>query len=152
MPTESPAPTRVSPCVLMVLAALAVRLAIIPFVYHDWMDPFVLEHWAFGRIARSIVAGHGFGSPFADTGNSALLPPVFTYCLAAVFWVFGTYTRTSIIAAACLNSLLSSFICIPVYLTARKCFGDRVGVWSAWGWGLSPYGIYFLADWKRTRL
>src|ERR1022692_886135 len=124
MPTESPAPTRVSPCVLMVLAALAVRLAIIPFVYHDWMDPFVLEHWAFGRIARSIVSGHGYGSPFADTGTSALLPPVYTYVLAAVFKVFGIYTKTSIIAAAALNSLISAFTCVPVYFIARRCFGD----------------------------
>ena len=59
----------------MVLVALAVRLAVIPFTYHEWMDPFVLEHWAFGLIARSIASGHGFGSPFADTGSSALLPP-----------------------------------------------------------------------------
>ena len=59
----------------MCLIALAVRLAVIPFLYHEWMDPFVLEHWAFGRIARSIASGHGFGSPFADTGPSALLPP-----------------------------------------------------------------------------
>ena len=67
----------------MVLVALAVRLAVIPFVYQNWMDPFVLEHWAFGRIARSIASGHGFGSPFADTGLSALLPPVYSYCWPA---------------------------------------------------------------------
>ncbi len=78
MSNEPPAPTRFPPYVLMVLVALAVRLAVIPFLYHDWMDPFVLEHWAFGRIARSIASGHGFGSPFADTGLSALLPPTCT--------------------------------------------------------------------------
>ncbi len=128
--------------------ALLIRLAIIPFLYEDeWMNPFVLEHWAFGRVARSIVLGHGFGSPFADTGTSALLPPVYTYLLAAVFKVFGIYTRASIIAAACLNSLISAFTCIPVYFIARKCFGNRVAKWSAWGWAFSPYGIYFSADW-----
>jgi hypothetical protein len=52
----------------MVAAALAVRLAVIPFLYRDWLDPFVLEHWAFGRVARSLVAGRGFGNVFADTG------------------------------------------------------------------------------------
>ena len=76
MPTDSPSTSRFQPYVLMALVALAVRLAVIPFVYHEWMDPFVLEHWAFGRIARSIASGHGFGSPFADTGLSALLPPL----------------------------------------------------------------------------
>ena len=37
----------------MVAIALAVRLAVIPFTYHEWMDPFVLTHWAFGLIAVS---------------------------------------------------------------------------------------------------
>jgi 4-amino-4-deoxy-L-arabinose transferase-like glycosyltransferase len=133
--------------ILMILVALGVRVAIVPFLYHEWMDPFVLEHWAFGRIARSIASGHGFGSPFADTGNSALLPPVYAYVLAGVFKIFGIYTKVSIIAAACLNSLLSALTCLPVYFVARKCFGDRAGLWSAWGWALSPYGIYFSADW-----
>src|SRR6202020_3592537 len=110
MPTNSSASsaTRLPPYVLMALVALAIRLAVIPFLYTDWMDPFVLEHWAFGRVARSIASGHGFGSPFADTGLSALLPPVYSYVLAGVFKVFGIYTKTSIIAAACLNSLLSA--------------------------------------------
>lgn len=132
---------------LMILVALGVRVAIVPFLYHEWMDPFVLEHWAFGRIARSLASGHGFGSPFADTGSSALLPPVYAYLLAGVFKIFGIYTKVSIISAACLNSLLSALTCLPVFMIARKCFGDRAGLWSAWGWALSPYGIYFSADW-----
>ncbi len=132
---------------VMILVALGIRVAIVPFLYHEWMDSFVLEHWAFGRIARSIVSGHGFGSPFADTGNSALLPPVYAYVLAGVFKIFGIETKASVIAAACLNSLLSALTCLPVFVIARKCFGDRAGLWSAWGWALSPYGIYFSADW-----
>jgi 4-amino-4-deoxy-L-arabinose transferase-like glycosyltransferase len=131
----------------MILVALAVRLAVIPFLYHEWMDPFVLEHWAFGRIGRSIAAGHGFGSPFADTGPTALLPPVYAYILAAVFKVFGIYTRASIIAALSLNSLFSALTCAPVFFLAKKSFGDRVAKWAGWGWALSPYGIYYGADW-----
>ena len=133
--------------VLIILVALGIRLAIVPFLYHEWMDPFVLEHWAFGRIARSLASGQGFGSPFADTGSSALLPPVYAYVLAAVFKVFGIYTKVSIIAAACLNCLLSALICLPVFAIADRCFGARAGLWAAWGWALSPYGIYFSADW-----
>ncbi len=132
---------------MMMLVGLAVRVAIVPFLYHEWIEPFVLEHWAFGRVARSIVSGHGFGNPFADTGSSALLPPVYAYVLAGVFKIFGIYTKVSIIAAACLNSLLSVLICIPVFLITRRCFGQRAGMWAAWGWALSPYGIYFSADW-----
>jgi 4-amino-4-deoxy-L-arabinose transferase-like glycosyltransferase len=132
----------------MVAVALAVRLAVIPFVYQqDWMDPFVLEHWAFGRIARSIVTGHGFGSPFADTGLSALLPPVYSYLLAGIFKIFGPETRASILAALSLNSLFSALTCVPVYLLAKEGFGSRVAKWAGWGWAFSPYGVYYGADW-----
>lgn len=131
----------------MILAGLVARLAVIPFLYHEWMDPFVLEHWAFGRIGRSIAQGHGFGSPFADTGLSALLPPVYPYILAGVFKVFGIYTTTSIIATLALNSVFSALTCIPVFYLAKKCFGDRVAKWAGWGWAFSPYGVYYGADW-----
>ncbi len=132
----------------MVAVALAVRLAVIPFVYQqDWMDPFVLEHWAFGRIARSIVTGHGFGSPFADTGLSALLPPVYSYLLAGIFKIFGPETRASVLAALSLNSLFSALTCVPVYLLAKEGFGSRVAKWAGWGWAFSPYGVYYGADW-----
>ncbi len=131
----------------MVLVALAVRLAVIPFTYHEWMDPFVLEHWAFGLIARSIASGHGFGSPFAETGSSALLPPVYSYLLACIFKVFGIETRASVLAALSLNSLLSALTCVPVFLLARQAFGPRVAKWAGWGWAFSPYGVYYGADW-----
>jgi hypothetical protein len=60
-------------------AGLFIRLAIVPFLYTEWLDPFVREHWAFGRVARSLVLGQGYGNTFADTGalselNQALDP------------------------------------------------------------------------------
>lgn len=131
----------------MALIALVVRLAVVPFVYRDWMDPFVLEHWAFGLIARSIASGHGFGSPFAETGASALLPPVYSYLLAGIFKIFGIETRSSILVALSLNSLFSALTCIPVYLFAKQALGERVAKWAGWGWAFSPYGIYYGADW-----
>jgi len=147
MPIKSPPLTRLQPYILLVAVALAVRLAVIPFVYQDWMDPFVLEHWAFGRIARSIVSGHGFGSPFANTGLSALLPPAYSYLLAVIFKIFGIETRASVLAALSLNSLFSALTCVPVFLLARQAFGERVAKWAGWGWAFSPYGIYYGADW-----
>jgi 4-amino-4-deoxy-L-arabinose transferase-like glycosyltransferase len=126
---------------------LILRLAIIPFLYTEWTDPFVVEHWAFGRVARSLVQGHGFGNAFADTGSTAILPPVYAYILAGIFRVFGPNTIASVVAAGTLNSVLSVLTCIPVFLIARRCFGDRAAKWAAWGWALSPYGIYFSADW-----
>ncbi len=131
----------------MVAAGLAVRLAVIPFLYHEWLDPFVLEHWAFGRVARSLVAGHGFGNVFADTGSTAVVSPVYAYLLAGVFQVLGTYTPASIVAALALNSLFSALACIPVFLLTRRYFSPLAAKWAGWGWAFSPYGIYFGADW-----
>jgi 4-amino-4-deoxy-L-arabinose transferase-like glycosyltransferase len=147
MPAESHTRRQTQPYVLMVLVALAVRLAVIPFVYHDWLDPFVQEHWAYGLIARSIVSGYGFGGPFAQTGPSALLPPIYSYLLAGMFKLFGIETKASVLAALSLNSLFSAATCIPVFLLARRAFGDRVAKWAGWGWAFSPYGIYYGADW-----
>src|SRR5579863_1542146 len=133
---------------LITAVALAVRVAVIPFVYRDWLDPFVLDHWAFGLIARSLVTGHGFGNVFApNTGATAVLPPVYSYLLAGIFRIFGIETKASVLAALSLNSLFSALTCIPVFLIARKAFGERVAKWAGWGWVFSPYGIYYGADW-----
>lgn len=132
----------------MTSVALAVRLAVIPFVYRDWLDPFVLDHWAFGLIARSLVSGHGFGNVFApNTGATAVLPPVYSYLLAGIFKVFGVESKASVLVALSLNSLFSALTCIPVFLIARRAFGERVAKWAGWGWAFSPYGIYYGADW-----
>jgi len=131
----------------MVAAGLAVRLAVIPFVYHDWLDPFVVEHWAYGRVARSLVAGHGFGNVFADTGPTAVLSPVYAYLLAGIFWLFGSNTPASVVTALVINSLFSALTCVPVFLLARRCFGDRVAKWAGWLWAFSPYGVYYGAEW-----
>jgi 4-amino-4-deoxy-L-arabinose transferase-like glycosyltransferase len=134
----------------MVAAALLVRLAVIPFLYREWLDPFVVEHWAYGRVARSLVTGHGFGNVFADTGPTAVLSPIYAYLLAGVFWLLGSHTPASVMTALAINSLFSALTCIPVFLLARRCFGDRVAKWAGWLWALSPYGIYYGADWAWT--
>jgi len=118
----------------MVAAALAVRLAVIPFLYRELAGSLSAEHWAFGRVARSLVAGHGFGNVFADTGPTAVVSPVYVYLLAGVFRLFGTYTPASIVAALGLNSLFSALTCIPVFLLARRCFNGRAAKWAGWGW------------------
>jgi len=128
-------------------AGLLIRLSVVPFTYSEWLDPFVMEHQAFGRVARSLVQGHGYGNTFADTGSSALMPPVYSYLLAGIFRVFGVYTTASILVAAALNCVLSVLTCLPVYLIALRGFGERTARWSGWAWALSPYGIYFSADW-----
>ena len=49
--------------------------------------------------------------------------------------------------ALAINSLFSALTCIPVFLIARHCGGDRIAEWAGWLWAFSPYGIYYGADW-----
>jgi 4-amino-4-deoxy-L-arabinose transferase-like glycosyltransferase len=134
-------------CFWMVIAALAVRLAVIPFLISEQLNP-ERDHWRFGyeagRIARSIVEGRGFGNPlFANTGATAWQTPVYPYIVAGVFKLLGTYTTGSAVALLALNALTSALTCVPIFFFARESFGERVALWSGWGWAFFPYAIYF---------
>ncbi len=140
---------RAHPMVLPVMAALAVRLVVVGFVFRDQTAP--ADHhaqfgWEMGWVARSIALGHGFSSPFDPaTGPTALVPPLFPYLLAGVFRVFGLYTAGAAFAILAINSLFSALTCVPVYLSARYAAGERVALAAAWGWAVYPYSIYFSA-------
>jgi len=51
----------------MVVIGLAIRLAVMGFIYPEHLKP-DRDHWKFpgetGRIARSLAEGKGFSSPF----------------------------------------------------------------------------------------
>lgn len=134
----------------MVMVALALRLAVMAFLYSERTDPF-RDHWRCGgeagRIARSIAEGKGFSSPlFADTGPTSWLAPIYPYLLAGIFKIFGVYSVVSTIVALSVDCLFSALTCIPVYRIAEESFGERAALWAGWGWAFFPYAIYFSAD------
>jgi 4-amino-4-deoxy-L-arabinose transferase-like glycosyltransferase len=131
----------------MVLAGFAIRMAVMPFLIGEQLAP-ERDHWSFGyeagRIARSIVQGRGFGSPlFSDTGPTAWMTPVYPYIVAGFFKVFGLYTAASAVALLTFNALVSAFTSIPIFLIAKRTFGDRTARWAGWSWVVFPYAIYF---------
>lgn len=135
---------------LMVLAALAVRLTVVAFLYPGQLNP-RRDHWPFGyeagRIARSIASGEGFSNPlFGNTGPTAVLTPVYPYLLAGVFKLFGIYTKSSALVILSLDSLFSALTCLPLFFLARKSFGPTAGIWAGWAWVLFPYAIYHSAE------
>jgi len=145
----SPYP-RVAPYVFMILAALAVRLAAVAFLYPEQLDPF-RDHWRFayetGRVARSLAQGQGFSSPlYEPTGPTAWLTPLFPALLAAVFKLFGIYSKTSALVMLSLDCAISALTCVPVFFIARHSFGQRAALWAGWLWAFFPYGIYFPAE------
>ena len=106
-----------------------------------------------GRVARSIVTGQGFSSPYTQpTGPTALLPPVYPFLLACAFKLFGIYTTASALTILTLNNLFSSFTCLPIFLIARRVFGVRVASWAGWTWAFFPYSAILsnLFVWETT--
>ena len=101
-----------------------------------------------GRIGRSLAEGRGFSSPFNETtGSTAWEPPLYPFLIAGVFRVFGVYSRTSAILLLTINSIFSALTCIPIFLIAKRCFNERVAVWSCWTWALLPSIIFWCTRW-----
>lgn len=134
----------------IVLCALVLRLAIVPFnryLFEDLMDANHIHAWEPGNVAESLLAGRGFGSSFISDRPAASLPPMYPLIVAGFFRVFGVHTSKSIFAIHAFDCLINSLACIPIFLMARRSFGERAGRWAAWGWAFFPYGIYFSAAW-----
>ena len=132
----------------MVLIGLALRVAVIPFdTIEDLMDADHIHAWEQGNVARSLVAGRGFGSPFVSDQTSAIMPPVYPLIVAGIFEIFGVHTAPAILAVHVFDCLINALACIPVFLIARRSFGPRVGLVAGWAWVFFPYGIYFAAAW-----
>jgi len=131
-----------------VLVALALRVAVIPFdTIENLMDAEHVHAWEQGNVARALVAGRGFGSPFVSEQTSAIMPPVYPLIVAGIFEVLGVHTAASIFAVHAFDCLTNALACIPIFLVARRSFGPRVGLWAGWAWAFFPYGIYFAAAW-----
>jgi 4-amino-4-deoxy-L-arabinose transferase-like glycosyltransferase len=104
--------------------------------------------WEMGRVARSIALGQGFSSPYeGNTGPTAWEPPLYPYLMAGVFKLFGIYTYASAWVLLIINSFFAALTTIPIYLIAHRTFGERVALWSVWGWALNPYIWYWSIHW-----
>ena len=135
----------------MILIALVLRLGYI-VADHTYRFKTLDDNFGFGfemgRIGRSLAEGHGFSSPFSGfTGPTAWEPPLYPLLIAGVFKIFGVYTRSSAFVLLSINSLFSALTCIPIFLIARRCFSEKVAVWSAWTWTLLPNVIFWCTRW-----
>jgi 4-amino-4-deoxy-L-arabinose transferase-like glycosyltransferase len=130
--------------------AFALRLVVVFFTYRDLPDAdkfYERFGWEMGWIARALAAGHGFSSPYYPwSGPTALESPLFPALLSIVFRLFGIYSLTSAFVILAINSLLSSLICVPIYLSAKYSLGVRAARIAAWVWALYPFAIYFSAS------
>lgn len=143
--------------------ALAVRLLVI-LIGHTYHIRIRDDHWEFGyeagRLARSMVTGQGFSSPFnGPSGPSAWLGPLFPGIMALGFKLFGVYTNAAALFTMAVNSVFSALTVPAVYEIAARCFdaygiGRRastkaapVALWSGWIFALHPETIQFPIHW-----
>ncbi|HEX4784995.1 MAG TPA: glycosyltransferase family 39 protein [Candidatus Sulfotelmatobacter sp.] len=104
--------------------------------------------WEMGRIGASLASGHGFSSPFGPaTGSTAWEPPLYPYLTAGVFRIFGIYSKASAFVLLTINSVFSALTCVPIFLTARRIFSEKVAVGSAWAWALLPNVMFWSTRW-----
>jgi len=121
----------------LVIVSAALRLAVTAvFLAHKPPSWGVNEA---AGIARQLVLGHGFASPFHDaTGPTAWLAPAYPSLLAGVFRLFGIETAAAIWVAVFLNVVFASLTSVVVLRLGQECFGDRAGVIAGWAWAVSP--------------
>jgi hypothetical protein len=135
----------------MFTIAFALRFGYI-LVAHTYKFKTLDNNFSFGfemgRIGRAIATGRGFADPFdGQTGPTAWEPPLYPYLIAGVFKLAGVYTQASALILLGINSTFSALTCIPIFLIARRCFSERVAVWTSWMWALLPPVMSWCTRW-----
>ena len=94
-------------------------------------------------VANSIAMGYGFASPYvAQSGPTALIPPVYTYLLSVFFKLFGPGSETAGIAALSLNVILSALVLFPLFILTKRLFNQRAALAAVWVWAFLPLSGY----------
>jgi 4-amino-4-deoxy-L-arabinose transferase-like glycosyltransferase len=131
--------------------ALLLRLAYITLGHTYRITPFNHHFefgWETGRVAASLAAGHGYGSPFGgETGPTAWMVPGFTLLLAGVFKVFGIYSALSAWVIMAIDSLFQALTVPLVFAMGVRTAGRPVALWAAWIWAVYPGIVQYAARW-----
>jgi 4-amino-4-deoxy-L-arabinose transferase-like glycosyltransferase len=144
----------------IVWVALVVRIAYMTLA-HTWRIRPYDDHFSFGwemaRIARSLVSGHGYSSPFTgNTGPTAWITPAYPLLIAGVFKLFGVYTAFSAWVLLAINCVLNALMVLTTWEIAARCFataspsplrGQKIALWSAWLWALYPAAMQYAVRW-----
>jgi 4-amino-4-deoxy-L-arabinose transferase-like glycosyltransferase len=133
------------------LVALAVRLGYV-VIGHTYqlknLDGNFNFGFEMGRIGCALALGQGFSNPFHGlTGPTAWEPPLYPLLIAGVFRIFGIYTPASAFVLLSVNSLFAALTTLPIFLIAKRCFGETVARWSSWTWALLPPAIFWSTRW-----
>jgi len=119
---------------LIVVSALFIR-ASCAVLFAGEMDAEGVEYT---RIAQDLIAGKGYVG-IATPGTQLFFPPLFPFLIAGVTWTVGNAE----VAARIVSILFGTLLVLPVYLIARRMFGERTALAAATLTALHPYLIMF---------
>lgn len=107
--------------------------------------PFAME---VSSIAAHLAHGQGFSSPFGhDTGPTAWVAPLYPLLVSVVFKTLGSYTQTSAFVVLGLQCLMGAATSLTIYALGKRTLGDRVALWAAWIWAVSPIFFRWAISW-----
>lgn len=99
-------------------------------------------------IAFSLAEGKGFFGPYPGyDAITACLAPVYPFLLAVGIKLFHLGSFGATLFGQVLNSAFSAATCWPIFSIAKRVFGEKVGLASAWLWALLPYSILLALEW-----
>ena len=99
-------------------------------------------------IAVRLATGQGFSSPFGlDTGPTAWIAPGYPFLISTVFKAFGVYSTTSMVVILGVQCAMAGATGIAIYALAKRSVGERLGLWAAWIWTVSPIFFRWPTTW-----
>ena len=138
--------------VLIAGVALALHMALL---YQDARSSAAsgMDHTPYGfelgNVAASIAAGNGFSSPLSTvrSGPTAWFTPIYPSLVAAIFKLWGIYSRTSYIIIQFLNCVFASLTIFPIRAIAKRSFGGTIATGAAWTWVFFPSALFLPILW-----
>jgi 4-amino-4-deoxy-L-arabinose transferase-like glycosyltransferase len=119
---------------LIVLSALFIRV----FCAVRFAGEMDAEGTEYARIAQDLLAGRGYVG-FATPGTQLFFPPLFPFLIAGVTWIVGDAG----VAGHVVSILFGTLLIVPVYLIARRMFGEHTALAAATLTAFHPYLIMF---------
>lgn len=124
----------------MVLVAVAFRILLISWVLDRLGTP--TNHFQGNEpshIAAHLLRGEGFASPFTDLPiPTAQQPPLYPLFMAAIFRLFGAFSKISLYMLLAINSLAGGLTAFFLHRVALKRLSHPVALLSAWTWAILP--------------
>ncbi len=122
----------------IVLVAVAFRILLIPSVL-NWLGT-PTDHFQGNEpshIAAHLLRGEGFASPFTDLPiPTAQQPPLYPLFMAAIFKLFGAFSKFSLYLLLVVNALAGGLTAFFIYRAGLKHLSPLVALLSAWAWAI----------------